>query len=182
MAFVLLVSTFVLGFTVGVAFVFAYGGYKLRQMAKANTELFEKQKKKAAEQGHATESIQDRLTKVQLITKQQLELASMVDMPSKNALHSRYKNDLHHEIRRMEDDKNVIFRSILRDGHDPLVTILNASQEQETIKLSEYMIRTGIDMQGEGAAAAEPTPPSTPKKVGKFIVYTGGNNNDDTTH
>ncbi len=113
------------------------------------------------------ETVNERMKKVKAITEEQLDLQSGAQGPQKNSLHGRYKNGLIGRIKELEEQKNDILRSILADGFDPEITVMDGSGVVSTIKLSEFMAQNGITM------PPKPAPTST-KQVGKFTVHRGG--------
>jgi hypothetical protein len=149
--------------------------WNLSRLETAKKNILSKTAAEAEKANQQIESYKDRLVKVQEITAKQLELSDLVSQPSKNSLHSKYKNGINQEIKTLEEEKSAILKSIIKDGFDPSVAVLNADGVKETLKLSEYMARAGIDMEDD----LDPNDP-TVKKVGKFTVYKGGNS--DTTH
>jgi hypothetical protein len=168
---------FLVGVVVGAGLVMTYGFYKLRRLTKMRTNILNELRKQAGEASEKISSYKERLVKVKELTEQQLDMQSQMEAPSKNSLHSKWKNDLGAEIRRIEDEKMGILHSILKDGFDPLLSIINANKQPEQLKLSEYLSRLGVDVDTwEEEELAKPGV----KKVGKFIVYTGGGN--DTVH
>ena len=112
--------TFLLGALLGTVFVLAYGAYHLMNLKKLSKEL----EAKAKITREKIRSIKERLVRVQEITRLQLDLVGAIDQPSKNALHSRYKNGLNEEIKLLEEEKLEILKSILRDGFDPVITVV----------------------------------------------------------
>ena len=130
------------------------------------------------------EAARPRLKKAAQISERQLELYSASQQPSKNALHSKYKNDIIQEISTLEKEKREILRSIIREGLDPEVTLTDdGNGKKEIIKLSEYMAKNGIAL--EDPAVAVPTPPAGAEgaklaKNGKFFIIDGGKS--DVTH
>jgi hypothetical protein len=147
---------------------------KLEQTKKNLLEEIAKKRVDAADE--KVKGFRDRFLKVDELTKQQLAMLGQLDQPSKNALHSRWKNDINQEIKLMEEEKMDILRSILKDGYDPTLPVLNGkTQEREHIKLSDFLQRHPVETPKD----SEPSEPGI-KKVGKFTVYRGGN--DDTSH
>lgn len=176
--------TFLLGTLLGTVCVLAYGAYHLMKLKKLSKEL----EAKAKVTREKIRSIKDRLVRVQEITKLQLDLVGAIDQPSKNALHSRYKNGLNEEIKLLEEEKLEILKSILRDGFDPVITVVSESQ-QESIKLSEYMAKHGFNLESDSSKTVESTSSAVAteenkpiKRVGNFAVYCGGKTDDSTTH
>lgn len=171
---------FLLGFVAGlitaVFLIIGYGVYKYKQLTKARDKIIGELQKSATEIEKGLKNVTARLNRVREITEHQMNLLGQIDQPSKNALHSKYKNDLNHEVKKLEEEKNKILKSILKDGYDPTLTLLTETNQKESIKLSQYLARAGL-------IPKEPTPPSDdpngPKKVGKFTVYNGGSSKAD---
>jgi flagellar biosynthesis GTPase FlhF len=179
MDILVLTAYFVLGFLSGVGVVLAYGMYSLKKLEKKNKMLLKQAQQEQKTKESLVASIRDRLTKAHDITQKQFELLAELDMPSKNALHSKWKNGVSREVRQMEDDKISLLRSILADGFDPEIAILNESYQKEKIKLSDYIKK--IDKSVGSETPPPPPPPdnsgTTLKKVGRFFVYSGGGSN-----
>lgn len=117
-----------------------------------------------------TESVSKRMLKVKELTKEQLELQAQTSLPQKNALHGRYKNGVIGRIKELEEEKNTILKSIITDGFDPEITVMDESGVVTSIKLSEYLGQNGITMPPK-----ETTPPKTnSRQIGKFTVHKGG--------
>jgi hypothetical protein len=173
------IVVFLLGVLVGAAGIMTYG---YAQVKKAKQKLA---KKFAEELGKETDDVQqgvktvtERLTKAQEITDRQLELLAAAEQPSKNALHSQYKNGLAAEIKDLEEEKMDLLHSIIRDGYDPTLNV-RIDGVPERIKLSAYLARAGV-LPPPLPEEDGPKDPNAPRKVGKFLVYSGGN--DGTTH
>jgi hypothetical protein len=183
-------SSFVFGFAIGVLSVLSASyvlvikarkkmGYKLetlKQKLNSLNDSKEDLKKKLQDDLSRKDSIKERLLKAQEITKQQLDLRAQTDMPSKNSMHSRYKNGLIGEINKLEEEKRTILESILNDGFDPIVTALDEMGNQRNISLSEFLGKTppaeNLEKDDLDISSEEITPEI--KKVGKFFVIKGG--------
>jgi hypothetical protein len=114
-----------------------------------------------------------------------MELRAQAEMPSKNAVHSKYKNGLVAEINEIEQQKLEILRTVLAEGFDPMITVLHDGGGKEEIPLSAYVLTSqqAVDS-GAGKkqeAAPHPGMDQPPRKVGKFFIYKGGKD-DGTTH
>lgn len=168
----LLLSVFVFGFLMGGTSVLAYGAYRFNRYKKAKEKLTEKVKEMTKDLESKQESIKERLLKAADITKIQMELRSQQEMPSKNALHSRHKNGLVYEINDLEEQKLSILRSVLGDGFDPMITIINDGGGREEVPLSSYVDRAEKAL-FEQRGTTPPLPPEK-KNVGKFVIYKGG--------
>ena len=154
-------------------------------MQKAKEALLEQIKGKVKEQSQK-ESIKERLIKASDMAKAQMELEAAMEQPSKNALHSRYKNGLYSELQDMEQQKLDLLSTILAEGFDPMITVINKSGVKSEIPLSSYVNdATGVLKKslGEDPSSPPTTPedPTQPRKVGNFIVYKGGKD-DGTVH
>jgi hypothetical protein len=89
------------------------------------------------------------------LSQQQINLYGQLEQPSKSASHSRWKNDLASQIRGLETKKMEIFRAILADGFDPVISVMNEHGEVVKVKLSDSV----RDYDAHAAAASPPEPP-----------------------
>lgn len=123
-------------------------------------------------------SVNQRMTRVRDITEQQLNLLQMADHPQKNGLDGKYKNNLNAQVKDLEEEKKSLLVSIIDDGHDPFITTVDSTGVVTKIKLSQFMVDSGITM--EPKASSEPKA----KLQGKFTVYKGGKDdgNNGTNH
>lgn len=166
------VAAFIMGFLLGLGSVLAFVMHVGNQgLKKKKAELQEKVKK--------AESIDARMKRVKEITAEQVELASRADGPQKNSLDGKYKNGIIKEMKRLDEEKNTILKSILSDGHDPELTTIDEAGVVSRMKLSEYMAYMGIKM--------DPPKSQQPKveQIGKFTVIRGGRDDgggNNTTH
>lgn len=175
-------SYFMLGFLTGTGSVIAYGMYSLKKITKHKDALSRQAEQTQKTKEMLVASIKDRLTKAHEMTQKQFDLLAELDMPSKNSLHSKWKNQISREVRLLEDEKVSLLKSILADGFDPEIAILNESYQKERIKLSDYLKK--ID-KAVGSETPPPPPPpensgTTLKKVGRFFVYSGGGSSDQS--
>jgi hypothetical protein len=175
---------FTLGLTTGAAMFVGFGYYQLNKIKKNKADIVDKFKKHAETVRKKEISIKDRFVQAHELAKMQVELKAMAEMPSKNALHSRHKNGLISEIAELERQKISILKTILGDGMDPLITVINPSGEREEILLSTYVAGAETTLQdsfGDPAPSDVPGTTTLPKKIGKFVVLKGGKD-DGTTH
>jgi hypothetical protein len=180
-----MIAVFFAGFIMGMAFILFLSYVSVNAQKKKIKDAFAKVVRTSEQEEKILEAVRPRLKQAAEISNRQVDLLSQAQMPSKNSLHSRHKNDLIGEIKMLEEEKRSILRSILNEGVDPKLTITNDNNEKEIILLSEYMLRNGIPLKDE----AEPVPANKPEtkqeegkitKVGKFYVVPGGKN--DTSH
>lgn len=171
---------FLLGMFFGAGLIMAYGAYQVHKIRKVKDSLIAQIKAKAAEAEQKKGSIQARLVKAAEIAQEQANIRSQMEMPSKNALHSRYKNGLVGEIQDLEQQKLDILKSVLADGYDPMIVTQNENGTKGEIPLSAYVNEAELAL-ADSLGETLPTDPNRPKKSGKFIVYKGGKD-DGTTH
>ena len=104
----LFMITFMLGMFSGAAIFMLYGFYQVKKMRKKAVGLLAKIDEIVAKATSETEakkdSIKERLVKASDIARLQMDLKSQVEMPSKNALHSRHKNGIVYEIKELEQE------------------------------------------------------------------------------
>jgi polyphosphate kinase len=145
--------------------------------------MLEQLKKRSEEREKKFASIQERMTKAVELTKIQMEMRMRLDEPSKNALDSKYKNGLVSDINDIEQQKIDILKTILGDGFDPMINILDENGGSKEMALSAYVKSVAEFLPPDDKVVPPPAPtvPGEPKKVGKFMVYNGGKN-DGTTH
>ncbi len=166
------VGAFVLGFLLGI-------GCVLGAVFHLGSKSLEKKKAELKEKVKKAESLESRMKRVKEITNEQVELAQRADGPQKNSLDGKYKNGIIREMKRLDEEKNDILKSILTDGHDPELTTIDEAGVVSRMKLSEYMAYMGIKM--------DPPKSQQPKveQVGKFTVIRGGRDDgggNNTTH
>jgi hypothetical protein len=173
---------FVWGMLIGVTAFVGYGMYQVRKIKKAKTSLLEEVKKKAVDLEQKYGSVKDRLLKAAQIAQTQMELRSQAEMPSKNSLHSKYKNGLAAEINELEQQKLDVLKSVLAEGFNPMITVIHDGGSKEELPLSDYVLMSQDAVNSIAGNKKEVTPPPpptspesvAPKKVGKFFVYSGG--------
>jgi hypothetical protein len=169
-----------------------YGYYQVNKMKKIKDTLLDQLKAKVKEQVQGLDieqkktSIKERLVKASELANAQMDIRAQMEMPSKNALHSRYKNGLIGELQDMEQQKLDLLRTVLAEGFDPMITVINESGAKSEIPLSTYVDEaTGVLSRHLGETPPPPpsdaTDPTQPRKAGKFFVYKGGKD-DGTTH
>lgn len=172
---------FILGFGISTTLFIGYGAYQLIKFRKLKNSVLSKIKEAQKSDSNSLDpdkraSIKERLIQAAKLAEQQLELRAQAEMPSKNSLHSRYKNTIISKIQDLELEKISILKTILGDGFDPNIVIVREGGVREEISLSQYLV------EAEGALPPEDKSENIsngPRKVGKFLVYTGGNSSDD---
>src|ERR1035437_7104015 len=156
---------FFTGLVWGAVLVFMYGSYRIEKVKKAKEALLTQIKAKVAEMDKQKESIKDRLIKASELAQTQIVIRGQLEMPSNGALHSKYKNELMHEMQDIEQQKIDILKTILAEGFDPMITIVNDTGTKSEIALSGYVNEAIILL---SKSLGDPIPPSTdstnPKK------------------
>lgn len=85
-------------------------------------------------------SVTARLKEAGDMTKEQNDIMTASSQPSSNALHSRHKNGLIARYKELEKLKMEVLTSIIKEGHDPMVTVFNAQTNQnEELPLSQFL-------------------------------------------
>ena len=176
---------FLIGAIAGAATFMYYGLQQVRKMKKTKQTLIDEVKKKTRELEQKTNSIKERLIRAQQIAQTQMDLRAQAEMPSKNGLHSKYKNGLVTEITELEQEKINLLKTIITDGFNPMITIIQDDGTKEEIPLSDY-IETAQQSADIVTGKKPETPPldnaaNEPRKIGKFFVYRGGRD-DGTSH
>lgn len=153
-------SVLVLGYTLGVASILAYGLYMLRKYDKKRQKFAEVLAKEAKDIAVKAESARDRINKAFDISQQQFDIMSGMEGPQSGPLHGKHKQTMNSELKRLEEEKIAILKSVLNDGYDPKFVIINDRGEKESIKLSEFINRHTLNEKHAGATPA----PVEPKK------------------
>lgn len=180
----LAILMFLLGVIFGASIFMGYGFYQVTKIKKIKASLTTQIQTKSAEMDQKKDSIKNRLIKASEIAQTQMAIRAQQEMPSKNALHSRYKNGLIGELQDLEQQKIDILRTVLAEGFNPMITILNEKGSQEEIPLSEYVDQAAAILDtNQGNPPPPPSnDPTQPRKAGKFVVYKGGKDDSGTTH
>jgi hypothetical protein len=165
MDLVLMSVSFSVGMVVGAGIPLGYGFYLMRKYQRIKKRLLNNKETG----GFDPESVKLRLLKAGDIAQQQSDLRVLIDMPSKNALHSKHKNQLIRDIAVLEGEKIAILQTIVADGFDPTIATQNDRGEREEVPLSQY-IQDANAILGKNFPGAVPDP----KKGGKLTVIKGG--------
>ena len=172
------ITNVLLGFMLGVACsalcLYFYAKHAMKK------KLLEDEAKARAQK---IESVNERLNQVKELTRKQLTIQSEMESPKFSSLDAKYKMSLIEVIGELEINKNNILQSILDDGFDPSVSVMQNDGTPLPMKLSEFVALTTkappvetlpeVPLEYEGPK---------PRQVGKFTVYSGSKKGDDTTH
>lgn len=162
------------GVCTGVVLMFIWVLY-IGQKASNKLKQMTPDKVKSASSKEKPKNITDRMKRVREITEEMISLNQASDGPQKNALHGKDKNRNIARMKALEEEKNDILRSILRDGFDPELNAMDESGTITQMKLSEFMAMQGITM--EPKVEQKPAPRS--QQIGKFTVIRGGKDDGD---
>lgn len=124
--------SFVLGFITGITSLIVYANFQVKKSEKIEDKEINKMKKDI----DLVLSVKERFNEVTKITEQQMALLSGAERPSASALHSKHQNSIVGELKKLEEKKVAIFRSILVDGLDPKLNIM-VDGKPTTMKMSE---------------------------------------------
>ena len=94
-----------------------------------------------------------RYEKVKELTQKQYDLIGQLDNPSKNATHSRWKNDVILDVQNLEKEKMDIFKLILADGIDPYVTTPDDINNKENYRRLSEVVKEYEDSQKQNPIA-----------------------------
>jgi hypothetical protein len=178
---------FLLGTFFGMGSFIAYSYYQISKIDKIKDTLISQIKTRVEEQKAknlvTSATIKDRLFKASELAQAQMAIRAQMEAPSKNALHSKYKNGLIGELQDMEQQKIDLLRTVLAEGFDPLITVINETGAKTEIPLSTYVNEASVALGDSlgNSMTPPPTDPTKPRKAGKFMVYRGGKD-DGTTH
>ena len=173
-----LLLAFLLGALCGTSVFMLYCWFRLKEVKKT---LMDQLKAKTGDLGSKKDSIKDRLFRASDIAKAQMIIRSQMELPSKNATHSRYKNGLVSELQDLELKKLDLLKTVLAEGFDPTITVINEAGAQQEIPLSAYVNEASGQLNASLGATPPSNDPTQPKKASKFILYKGGKD-DGTTH
>lgn len=102
-------------------------------------KITQKFTRKQPQQSDKMSSVKERLKRVQEITQEQMDIQSYAERPQKNSLDGKYKNRSINEMERLDEEKQEILMSILRDGMDPSIGVIDDAGQVKSMKLSEYV-------------------------------------------
>ena len=106
-------------------------------------------------------SVKERFKQFQELTGDQQSLLGQVDRPSAGAAHSKYKNSIIGELKFLEEKKKEILKSVLDDGFDVEITMLDMKGAKSKMKISEFL--------NEQSISSENTESNNPQEAGKIL-------------
>lgn len=94
---------------------------------------------KSLKQAELLGSVKERFKQFRKLTETQQDLINQVYTPSKSAAHSKFKNVLTKEIKDIENRKKDILKTILDDGIDVHMTVMDPEGKTSKMKISEIL-------------------------------------------
>ena len=161
---------FVLGFAVALVSILFYGFSTLKssEVAKAKVKKTESLLQQIIEKTKSIKpldpSVKARLEESFDITEKQLSILGMLDMPQSGPLHGKHKNLLVHELKALETKKMELLKSIVEEGHNPKLVIINSdSGERESVFLSDFLNKQASADKESAVAELDKRKVTTPK-------------------
>lgn len=133
--------TFLFGVFFGI--VIAFIAVVLFSTYLANKAL-KKEENKIKAKMDLEEKVRPLLDRIHEITDEQLQLKANSEQPSRNAVHSKYKNSLIARFKSLDEEKTQLLTKVVEMGYDPMITVSDEYGGQESIKLSEHLANLGI--------------------------------------
>jgi len=118
-------------------------------------------------------SVKERFKNFQAIAAEQHELISQVDRPSASASHSKYKNKIVGELKALEEKKREILKTILDDGVDVHISMMDSNGQLTKILISELL--------NGDIPSPENTESNNPPKVVRKLQLVKEENNDESS-
>lgn len=129
-------------FLFGIVVTLVAGYFYILALAFGEPKTSRHKRMSEEDQQKMIKSIKIRFGKVEKITIEQMRLMDLLTAPNKGAAHAKGKKDLVDGIEALEDNKINIFRSILKDGFNPVVSMYNEAGKKEDMKMSEAIERS----------------------------------------
>jgi hypothetical protein len=125
--------------------------------------------------GEKLGSIKERFKQFTALSDQQQQLASHVYAPSASASHSKHKNSIITQIKSIEEEKRAILKTILDDGFDATILMIDGDGNKTKKKISEILADNPT-----GSTDVGKTDPKTPRNnVSKLRLVTNEENDKD---
>ena len=92
-------------------------------------------------------SVKYRFDLLEKLTLAQNDLIANTKTPSSSASHSKHKNQIVGEVKALEEEKRVILKSILDDGFDLSITIVDENGDNKKVTISTLLSNYSIGHQ-----------------------------------
>lgn len=140
-----------LGIATGFLIVGIYGAILANRDQERRIRLAQEIKHFITETEKKLISVRDKMSRAQEITEEQLDIMYSMEGPQKGVLDGKNRKSLQLKLKTLEQEKMEILESVVKDGHNPTITILNEFSERESLKLSEFLERKKqLEAQGSG--------------------------------
>ena len=145
MNILLLVITAIVSSIATLFAMYFYATISIRRQRQQLTKLLDKFKtdnktnNKSEDEALSTINTKIKFQKVREISEQMLQLQAACNQPSKNAAHSKYKNDIVRQMRELDLKRQKIIKEILDSGHNPEVQILLEDGTTKTRSLKDVL-------------------------------------------
>jgi hypothetical protein len=84
-------------------------------------------------------SVNYRFKQIKKLTEKQFDIAKMIEGPSRGPSFSKYRRQAQKDIQELEDQKLEIFRSMVDDNVDPLISTLDLQGNERKLRVSEML-------------------------------------------
>lgn len=121
----------------------------------------------------------EKMRQIQKLTKDQMDLYSQIDGPSKGAAWAKGANKVGYRIKDIEEQKLAIFKEMLSEGIDPTIGVLDSDGKTKFMKTSELIAESEATL--AGTKTISKTDPKIDEKKDEKIVHIDfkkGNDND----
>lgn len=155
------IMSFICGAGFSLLGIMLFGLSRLKKLDAKRKEFAQQ----IANKDKITSSVSDRINQALDICERQFDIMSGLEGPQNGPMHGKHKQVMGAELKRLEEEKMTIFRSILADGFDPSLGVINEMGEKESIKLSEFVNRMELLDQKKNPKAryTKPQEPVRPK-------------------
>jgi len=136
----------IVGVIVGILINNEYRKFNINSLLKT----VKKELMKAYEAGVKYGAVQLKIQRINEISKIQIDYMSSLNRPNASAAHARHKNSLVSQVKALEEEKIALFKSMLEDGADPLLTVA-IDGTTKSMKASELLpiLESGYTPQDE---------------------------------
>jgi hypothetical protein len=119
-----MLQMYVFGIIVGILIGILINSKIQRFNTNSLLKTIKKELLNAYEEGVKHGAIKLKIERINEISKIQLDYIGALDRPNASASHARHKNNLVSQVKSLEEEKITLFKSILEDGMDPLLTVV----------------------------------------------------------
>jgi hypothetical protein len=128
--------------------------------------------------GEKIKEASDKFDRINEITKTQLDLFASTQLPSSSPSHSKYKNGIVGELKKLEEEKLEIMKSLLDEGIDPEVGVLDEDGNLKSSKMSEIVKKYTDNKETEIPQNKTKTESKSPVNKDAKVISLFGNKGD----